>query len=291
MASGQIRGPKPYAVGGDFALWVRRFEAYSKAVRIPDEQMCNALLALLDDDAFRAFDLLQLSAAEVADYKRLVEALSLRFASTAGEAELRFQLSQRCQLPAETLDQFADALIDLTNRAYPALEQAVRAGLARDRFIAGVSADYIQESLLEKAPETLDKAREHAKRLEAARIARRRMQTGKATVHSVGNDAPSEEPRVAAATGARQDELTELVRRNTETMQELLRQMTAATGGVHQLQPKMFQNRQRQARARPQPTCWTCGERGHLRRNCPVGPNSGNEQRLATWVNRQPAKR
>ncbi len=82
-----------------------------------------------------------LSATVTADSKRLVEALSRRFASNAGEAELRFQMGQRCQLPSETLDQFADSLVDLTNRAYPSMDPTVRIGLARDRFIAGVQAD------------------------------------------------------------------------------------------------------------------------------------------------------
>ncbi len=134
-STGQIRGPKQYAVGGDFALWVRRFEAYARVVKIPNGQMCSAQLALLDDDAFRAFDLLQLRVAVTTDYKQLVEALAHRFASTAGEAELYFQLGIRCQLPTETLDQFADSLIDLTNRAYSAMDPAVRMGLSRDRCI------------------------------------------------------------------------------------------------------------------------------------------------------------
>ena len=185
MATAQIQGPKPYTVGGDFALWVRRFEAYARTVKIPNAQMCDALLALLDDDTFRVFDLLQLPTATVADYKRLVEALKSRFAPTAGEAELRFQLGRQCQQPTQTLDQFTDLLVDLTNRTYPEIDPGVRMSLARDRFIAGVYSDYIQESLLEKAPETLDKAREIAKRLEAARTARKQIQTSKTAVRSV----------------------------------------------------------------------------------------------------------
>ena len=58
MATAQIRGPKPYTVGGDF-------------------------------------DLLQLPTATVEDYKRLVEALKSRFAPTTGEAEIRFQLGRQ----------------------------------------------------------------------------------------------------------------------------------------------------------------------------------------------------
>ena len=48
--------------------------------------------------------------------------------------------------------------------------------LVRDRFIAGVKAEYIQDRLLEIAPKSLDSAHDIAKRLEAARSARKQMQ-------------------------------------------------------------------------------------------------------------------
>ena len=57
-------------------LWCRRFEAYALSVMLLKEQLCDALLALLDDAAFRAFDLLGLSEMTSQDYKLLVEALT-----------------------------------------------------------------------------------------------------------------------------------------------------------------------------------------------------------------------
>ncbi len=126
MATAHLQGPKAYSVGGDFALWVRRFEAYARAVKIPDAQLCDAVFALLDDGAFRAFDLLGLTREQSADYKELVGALTKRFSPDAGEPELRFKLGKRNQQATETLDEFADALLDLANRAYPKLEAAVR---------------------------------------------------------------------------------------------------------------------------------------------------------------------
>ena len=63
-------------MGDNFALWIRRFEAYARSVRIPDDKLSNALLALLDDAAFRAYDLLGLDGEVVRDFKQLSEALS-----------------------------------------------------------------------------------------------------------------------------------------------------------------------------------------------------------------------
>ncbi len=104
--------------------------------------------------------------------RRLQEtSLSKRFASAEGLPELRFKLGQHCQQPTETLDEFADGLMDLTNRAYPDMGPALRMELARDRFVAGVREDYVQEQLLQDPPTTLDGARDRAKRLEAAQAA------------------------------------------------------------------------------------------------------------------------
>ena len=192
MATAHFRGPKPYTPGADFSLWRRRFESYARAAKIPQDQLSDALLA---DAAFRAFDLLGLTEAVQADYKKLVQVLSRQFASTTGEPALRFQLGLRHQEAAETLDEFADALLDLANQAYPEVDSDVRMRLARDRFEVGVRADYIQENLLQTPQDSLEDVRKVAKRLEAARAARRQMQRSSKTkaVHSLESNPDREE--------------------------------------------------------------------------------------------------
>ncbi len=283
MSTAYLRGPQPYKAGSDFMLWVKRFETYAQAARIPDSQMAHALLSLLDEAAFRAFDLLGLPSESCGDYKEVVKALTKRFAPATGEPELRFQLSQRSQQAAEPLDDFADALLDLANRAYPDWEADVRMRLARDRFIAGVRADYIQEDLLKTGPTSLEEARKSAKRLEAAREARKQMRASRQTaaVQTIGTPgtASTEEttlpPEVAAV--SRQDSLLEMVRKNTEALQQLMQQMQS------QPSTRAQPSRMRPARRRTL-RCWSCGEPGHIMRQCP----SGNEQGSATRVSRRP---
>ena len=171
----QVRAPRQFAVGDDFTLWIRRFEAYARAVKIPKEGLSDALLALLDDAAFRAFDLLGLDDDTTRDFKLLTEALKKRFAPSTSTQELRFQLGEREQGPGETLEEYADGLINLANRAYPTLDVSLRMELARDRFIAGIRNERIQEALLQSPPATLDEAKETARRMEAAQAARKRM--------------------------------------------------------------------------------------------------------------------
>ena len=154
----QIRAPQPYSAGDDFALWIRRFEAHTRSVKIPDDKLSDALLALLDDAAFRAYDLLGWDESVVRDFKQLTEALSKRFAPSTEQPELRVLLRLRQQKAGEMLDNFTDALIHLADQSYPTLEPKLRMELARDRFVAGVCSEHVQEALLKTSPETLDHA-------------------------------------------------------------------------------------------------------------------------------------
>ena len=84
---------KAFSPGDDFQLWCRWFEAHARSVRFPLEQLCDALLALLDDATFRAFDLLSLSEEKSQDYKLLVEALTKWFSSSTGQQEVKWLLT------------------------------------------------------------------------------------------------------------------------------------------------------------------------------------------------------
>ena len=154
-------------------------------MRIPNDKLPDALLALLDDAVFRAYDLLGLDKGVVRDFKQLMKALSKRFAPSTGQQELRFLLGQWQQEAREMLDDFADALIHLTNQSYPTLEPKLRMELARDQFVAGVRSEHVQEALLKTAPETLDHARQTAKRIEAAQAARKIMRPKRSDVLAV----------------------------------------------------------------------------------------------------------
>ena len=136
--------------------------------KIPQEQLCDPLLALLDDAAFQAFDLLGLPEETSQDYKLLVEALTKRFSSSMGQQEVEWLLTNRTQESGESLDAFADVLVHLTNQVYPKLEAGLRADIVKDRFVEDVSSEYAQDALLRSPPGTLDEVRNAARHVEAA---------------------------------------------------------------------------------------------------------------------------
>ncbi len=185
------------------ALWVRRFEAYCRAVKTPQDRMCDSLLALLDD--------------------------------------------------------------------------------------AGVRSEHVQEALLRTPPATLNDTRTAAKREEVAQTARklRRARRVATCVVSSGEGLTDVTPGTTtgqrsevAAIGTGRDDLKEAVRRNTETLERLLSQLTRPHG--------LPSSRPTNTRPRRGPSgpgvCWCCGQSVHPLRVCP----SGNAPRPGDRDNRRP---
>ena len=135
MATAHFRGPKPYTPAADFSLWRRRFESYVRAAKIPQDQFCDVLLALLDDATF-CIHLIFWDPQNPC--KETTSSWSKLSPNNLPQPALCFQLGRHHQEAAETLDEFADALLDLANRAYPELDPEVRMLLARDRFVASM---------------------------------------------------------------------------------------------------------------------------------------------------------
>ncbi len=168
--------------------------------------------------------------------------------------------------------------------------------LVQDRFVSGIRSEYVQEALLRSPPETLDDARDAARRLEAAQAARRRMRARRTDVcattsgEEVADKAPSSmvPPRgeVTAVEAARveYDRLADAVQRNTEMLGKLMTQLTHSSGPGLSPGTEGGHTRRRRRPGTPA-TCWSCGQPGHLRRDCPA---TGNGRRPATWVERRP---
>ena len=92
----------------------------------------------------------------------------------------------RTQEPGERLNAFTHALVHLANRAYPKLEAGLRTDIVKDRFVKGVSSEYVQDALVCSPSGTLDEARDAARRAEAVQAAQcrlrsRRMAEGSST--------------------------------------------------------------------------------------------------------------
>ena len=120
-----------------------------------------------------AVDSLALSDAVLADYDQLKSAVKNRFSPTTISFELRFNLRRRRQKDGEDFDNFAEELSRLATKAYPELAAKTRLKVVRDQFIEGLRDEYIQERLLQEAPEDVKAALKLAKQLRSAKAAQR----------------------------------------------------------------------------------------------------------------------
>ena len=165
--------PKRYTISEDFDLWISRFESYCRATKVADVAKCDALLAALDDDTFKAVNSLALSDAVLGDYNQPKSAMKNRFSPTTSSFELYFNLRRRRQKDGKDFDNFAEELSRLATKAYPELAVKTRLKVVRDQFIEGLRDEYIQERLLQEAPKDVNAALKLAKQLGSAKAAQR----------------------------------------------------------------------------------------------------------------------
>ena len=62
-----MRPPSRFAFGGEFELWLKRFELYAKRAAFPREQWTQELMPLFEDEQFRVVDQLGLTESAVYD--------------------------------------------------------------------------------------------------------------------------------------------------------------------------------------------------------------------------------
>lgn len=107
------------------------------------------------------------------NYQSLVEALRNRFGSENRSEVFRAELQTRVRMKNETLPELAQAIKQLTRRAYPGTSPVVKDTLALDYFIDAIPETEIRLRLREVGPKSISEAENIAVRLEALRIADR----------------------------------------------------------------------------------------------------------------------
>ena len=167
-------------------------------------------------------------------------------------------MSQRPQKPDESLEDFAGVLVNQAARGHRNLGSTLQDSLHRNQFIAGISSEYIQNTLLSATPETLDKTLQLGRRLEMAKLARERMRNGSkdGPAQPQKPESPVSYKEVAAVGSTQmqnQTSLCEIVSTNTEALRTLMEGNLAKA---------LVGSRSRNRRRLPI-TCWNCLEEVH----------------------------
>lgn len=259
MADGDPPAPRPFSARppakfsttSDFQLWIQRFELYISEAGLPEAKRSSELLSLLEDEPFRVVSQLGLVSAAYTDIKK---ELQKQFSPTGTETEWQFKLQSRRQKPEESLAEFAGQLRMLVDRAYPDWEPKQRLELARNQFIQGIHSSTTQLVLMKDKPKDFAEALELAQATEAVQTAQKRMRTvTKENEVNVLQNPPA----------GQFQELSHQVKQLTEAVARL-----QATPTRHERGPQ-GRYRGRFQRGQQGPVCWTCHQRGHVRRNCP----------------------
>ena len=221
-------------------------------------------MACLRDSALEVFS--HLPDADRADYRRLVASLEGRFGVTQQEPWFRSQLRRRTRGVGETLPSLARDVERLVAMAYPTAVQELRDSLACDHFVDALNDVDLQVAVRQGRPASLQEALAHAVEIDAIRRSVRPSRTeasGGSVFVRAGTAAENELPGESRASDA--PCTADALRRILHSLGELKRDLNRVPAGRSR-----GRGRGRGAWGSGTPgACWSCGERGHIRRDCP----------------------
>ncbi len=272
------RPPARFSAQSDYVLWIQRFELYLREAEIPAAKRGNELASFLEDEPFRVVSQVGLLG-EVVNYGAVKTCPQQHFAPAGMELEWQCQLQGCRQKPGESLSGFAGRLRVLADKAFPSWTPKQRLEMARSQFVQGIQSSSAQLKLLQENPETFEGAVELASQVETVEAAQKHLQSGKHTVSAL--DSSTEQDDEVAA--MQQTRASQRGVGQTEQLNELSQQVRQLTQELADLRRP---GRRPEKRKKTLPTCWNCGNLGHLRRNCPRrgigGQDSPSAQREAT---------
>ena len=185
-------------------------------------------------------------------------------------------MQQRTQRTDEKLGEFVGVLTELADKAYPQWSTEQRQEMVRNHFIQGVRSPTVQLKLMREMPATLAEALQLAMQQETVESAQKRLHKERSVHESlaVGRLEGEMEATVSAL---------EPVKSTLPTIKELNRQLQDSEAAIRQLQEQLELSKTPGGLAATRPrkeytttekrvcnsTCWSCGQRGHLKRNCP----------------------
>ena len=161
------------------STWPNYLKQFEAAAKVNGWTLMEKTAALILSLRGEAIDILQtLKPEDQEDYGQLVERLNMRYGHAHLQPVYETQLSGRCQMPHENLQEFEADVTRLVHLAYPESPDSLLNCLATQTFINGIQDIKIQQALRLKLPKTsreaLSYALEHEAAKEATRIATRR---------------------------------------------------------------------------------------------------------------------
>ncbi|KAI8485080.1 hypothetical protein Bbelb_371860 [Branchiostoma belcheri] len=261
MAEPRSRLPPSFdgTAADDFQLWIQQFDVWADAQQLDQAARLRHFPTYLTGPAFGFYT--ELPAATKADLALIRAAMVGPFGRTALLEEFRRAANARPRRPNESLSVYAAEIQRLVRLAYPTYNDAGRAGVALDRFLAGLDPD-LRHRVMEFGPADVDAAIRQASICEQARHAAARDLQFPTADHTAARITSTRAPTpdLTATVATLASKLTEIV--------DLLHAQAS-----NQRQPEHQQHSRRDDRDQPP------NRRGSDRRDDPA-PRSETRRRL-----------
>lgn len=260
---------------------------------------------------------LVLGAQRMTDFHAIMDTLKARFEPEGKDELYRIQLRNRRQGPKESLNDLAQDIRSLVDKAYPEMAEVSKDSLAKDCFLDALPDPDLRIRTLQMRPKTLQRALQDTTELEAInRAERERAGVSKMPqshrvraitelpdtpdsgnyVRSARTEKP--EPALLHELAKSVSDLTKAIS-NLETQhQAQTKQLSESIFAAMQNLAQQLQGTPASAHPEPRPTprerpydssrvrCYNCDEIGHIRPECPY-PRSGNERGPTPRVERK----
>ena len=272
--AGATQRPPLYDGRSSWDAYITQFEMLAQLNHWTEMEKATLLAVSLRGAASTVLS--NLPADRRSDYRALVTALENRF-GTAHQAELhRMKLRNRTRKREESLAELMEDIERLARLAYPDAAPAMLELLAKDQFIDSLTDEDTKLRIRQNRPETLQQALEAALELESYQLASRHraIPVRSAQLDCESGYTQSRPWRRTRPSGVSYDVLEEL-QQCVNRMQQLFQECMKSQG---QRSPTK-RNSRRSPQSRKQLTCWSCGEAGHIRRNCKKGTNKSTPPR------------
>jgi ElaB/YqjD/DUF883 family membrane-anchored ribosome-binding protein len=238
-----------YAGTGNVEIFIRQFSDVADANRWNTAATLLHLRESLDDEAR--------DCGSAATVEEIFDALRARYGLTTREA--RSKLSSLKKEYKTTLQEHASRVEQLVEVAYPELQEEMRREMSLDHFSNSLGNPGLQRHLLAIKPGSLP---------DAVRAGNEYLQ-----VRSSFGVKQLEEDSSEADKGP---EVAPVQAEPLVTLMEAIGKLTQQMGNLQ----KWAGANRRPRQGKTKVTCWTCGEEGHVQRQCPQkkeGQPQGNE--------------
>lgn len=282
MATKPVVMPETFTGEGEWSQWVSHFENVAAVNKWSADEQLLWLKVRLTGRAQKAFE--RLPEAARASYAEAKKALKERFEPTSKKSLYQAEFQTRRKKRTEGWAEYAEDLKTIVDKAYPDLQDAAREQMALTHYLTQIENPQVAFAVKQQKPANLDAAVTATLEMES-------YWNPKQVIANVEVDAtPTTSDGAVAAVlpeARKQDAATDLMKELLDRMGKIELELAATRG---QARGQFGQTPGRVNRGPPMrgpprmmgrapPACWTCGETGHLARNCPK--QTGNYQPLA----------